>query len=36
MVSQINTQFEKMDLDAKLEIKGRRGGASYLYGEVQN
>ena len=36
MVSRINTQFEKMGLDAKSEIKGGKGGASYIYGEVQN
>ena len=32
MVSQINAQFEKMDLDAKSEIKGRRGGKLFIWG----
>ena len=33
MVSQINAQFEKMDLDAKSEIKGGRGGGKlFIWG----
>ena len=35
MVSQINAQFEKMDLDAKSEIKGGRGGQVIYMGKFK-